>query len=178
MGFLWKVITLGVFTVAFMFNTQSSFAKITVGLVDFQKVLLSVDEGKSVRTKLEDFYKQKQNVLKKEEDKFKDLQQKFEKQKTVLNESARQGKEKELRDLYMTIQEQTMNYQKELQEMENTLKKPIIEKIKAISEQVSKTSNVDMSFESGSTPIIYAQEQKELTEEVVQAYNKKYPSKN
>jgi outer membrane protein len=172
-----KLVKFGILLSLMTSGFSAAYGKVVVGMVDFQKVLLSVEEGKAVRTKLEDFFKQKQNLLKKEEDKFKDLQQKFEKQKSVMNEAAKTAKDKELRELYISIQEQTMGYQKELQEMENNLKKPIIDKIKSVSEQVSKSSGVNLTFEAASTPLIYAEEQKELTEEVISAYNKKFPKK-
>lgn len=166
-----------IMAIALLTFSSASWGKVLVGMVDIQKVLLAIDEGKSIRSKLEDFYKQKQTVLKKEEEKFKDLQQKYEKQKSVLNDSARQGKEKELRDLYVSIQDQTMTYQRELQEMENTLKKPLIDKIRGIVETVSKKTEADMTFESGSAALVYAQQTKDITEEVISAYNQKYPSK-
>ncbi|MBF0297761.1 MAG: OmpH family outer membrane protein [Oligoflexia bacterium] len=168
-----------VLSLAISFSTLSyaEASKITVGLVDVQKVLLAIDEGKTIRKRLEEDFKKKQDLLKKDEGKFKELQDKFEKQRLVLNESAKLGKEKELRDLYVGIQEKTMKYQQELQELERDLKRPLIDKIKTVVESISKNSNVDMTFEIGTTPLVYAENKKDLTEEVISSYNKQYPVK-
>ncbi|MBF0312987.1 MAG: OmpH family outer membrane protein [Oligoflexia bacterium] len=174
-----KVLMMALFVVCVNLGIRSADAeaKIVVGLVDMQKVLLSIDEGKGVRKQLEDDLKKKQDSLKKDENKFKDLQDKFEKQRSVLNESKRTEKEKELRDLYVELQEKTMKFQQDLQDLERTLKKPLIDKIKSVVETVSKTSSVDLTFEVGTTPLVYAETKKDITEDVISAYNKQYPSK-
>jgi outer membrane protein len=166
-----------VFAMCLALVSPYSFAKVLVGTVDIQKVLLSIEEGKSLRNKLEDNFKQKQDMLKKEEDKFKDLQQKLEKQKAVLNESSRATKEKELRELYVSIQEKSMSFQKDLQEMEANFKRPVIEKIKIVVDEVSKKSGVDMTFDVGASPLVYVESEKDLTEDVIGLYNQKYPLK-
>ncbi|MBF0362298.1 MAG: OmpH family outer membrane protein [Oligoflexia bacterium] len=177
------ILTNVIFTLSLTFlatSSSSSYAdssKITVGLVDVQKVLLAIDEGKNIRKKLEDDFKKKQDQLKKDENKFKEMQEKFEKQRLVLNEKSKLDKEKELRDLYVSIQEKTMKYQQELQELERELKRPLIDKIKTIVETISKSSNVDMTFEIGTTPLVYAENKKDLTEDVISSYNKQYPIK-
>ena len=70
-----------------------------------------------------------------------------------------------------------MEYQKEITEMENKAKGPILEKVKGIVDEVSKKADVDVTFEASTAPVIYAKEEKDLTQEVIDAYNKKYPKK-
>lgn len=174
-----NIIFLGVSLLALSNTILPSIAeaKISIGLVDMQKVLLTVDESKGVRKQLEDDLKKKQDSLKKDENKFKDLQEKFEKQRLVMNESAKVEKEKELRDLYVTLQEKTMKFQQDLQDLERNLKRPIIDKIRGVVEGVSKTASVDVTFETGTTPLVYAENKKDITEDVISAYNKQFPSK-
>lgn len=161
----------------YLLPISAANAKTVVGLVDMQKVLLSIDEGKSVRKQLEDDLKKKQDLLKKDENKFKDEQEKFDKQRLVMNEKAKVEKEQKLRELYVSIQEKTMKYQQELQEMERNLKKPLIDKIKTVVENISKSNGIDLTFEVGTTPLVYAENKKDITDEVISAYNKQNPSK-
>jgi len=147
---------------------------LVLGKVDVQKVLVLVDQGKKVRDQLKKEFDTKQNEIKKEEDKIRKLQQDFEKQSAVMNDKAKGKKQKEIQDQIMGLQQKSMDYQKTIQDMENNLKRPILENIKKIVEEVSKDSNVDVTFEVSTAPVIYAKEEKDLTDEVIKKYNKKY----
>jgi len=147
---------------------------LVLGKVDVQKVLISVDQGKKVRDQLKKEFDSKQNEIRKEEDKIRKLQQDFEKQSAVMNDKAKGKKQKEIQDQIMGLQQKSMDYQKTIQDMENNLKRPILENIKKIVEEVSKDSNVDVTFEVSTAPVIYAKEEKDLTDEVIKKYNKKY----
>ena len=72
------------------------------------------------------------------------------------------------------LQKKTMGYQKEIQKQEAQLKKPILEKLKPIIDQVSASSGVSMTFEVSSSPIVYAKNQVDITEDVIKAYYKKH----
>ncbi len=154
-----------------------AYAKVLVGKVDVQKVLLNVNDGIEVRSKLKKVFDSKQELLKKEEEKIRKAQQDYEKQKSVLNDKAREAKERDIQGLIDGIQKQTMEYQKEITDMENKAKGPILEKVKAIVDEVSKKADVDVTFEASTAPVIYAKEEKDLTQDVIDAYNKKYPKK-
>jgi len=154
-----------------------AYAKVLVGKVDVQKVLLNVNDGLEVRSKLKKVFDSKQELLKKEEEKIRKAQQDYEKQKLVLKPQARENKEKEIQALIDGIQKQTMDYQKEITEMENKAKGPILEKVKSIVDEISKKNDVDITFEASTAPVIYAKEEKDLTQDVIDSYNKKYPKK-
>ena len=168
---------IGVLCLILSLGVVSDLGAVTVGLVDMQRVILAVDKGKELRGKLETFYKSKQVELKKEEDEFKKLQKDYEKQKLVLNESARLAKEKELRADLMQLQELSLKYQKELQGMEQKLKRPLIDEIRKVVEKISVKNNVDITFETGMAPVIYIKSKVDLTEKTVAAFNKANPVK-
>ncbi|EQC48946.1 outer membrane protein, OmpH-like protein [Bacteriovorax sp. BSW11_IV] len=153
--------------------TTPAFA-LLIGKVDVQNVLLSIEEGKRVREKLKKKFDEKQGIIKKEEDKIKKAQEDFQKQSLVMNDKAKQTKQMEIQKSIMKLQQETAGYQKEIQDMENEMKKPILDKLKVIIEEVSAKAGVDVTFESNTAPIIYAKSEKDLTEDVVKAYNKKH----
>jgi outer membrane protein len=153
------------------FSAQSA---VLVGLVDIQKVIVSIKEGKAVQKTLEKAFNDKKSILKKDEDKIKKAQEDYKKQSMVLAEAARMSKEREIQEQMMKLQGKTMEFQKEIQKMEQDLKKPILEKLRPIIDEVSKASSVAMTFELSAAPIIYAEAKKDLTEEVIKAYDKKH----
>ena len=108
---------------------------------------------------------------------IKKAQEEYQKQRTVLSEAAQRNKEKELQKMVFELQNKTMEYQKEINGLEQDLKKPLIGKIQEIVLEISKQSKVDLTFEMASAPILYAKKRLDLTTDVVNAYNKKYPEK-
>ena len=59
--------------------------------------------------------------------------------------------------------------------MEQKLKTPILERVKTIVDEVSKSADVELVYEAATAPILFAKTEKDLTNEVVSAYNKKFP---
>lgn len=155
----------------------SAFSDVTIGLIDIQKVISTIKEGQGVQKKLEKAFNDKKAVLQKDEEKIKKAQEDFKKQSMVLADNARANKEREMQEMYMSLQNKTMQYQKEIQEMEQTLKKPILDRLRPIIEEASKTANVDLTFELSAAPIIYAKTKKDISDDVIKAYDKKHPGK-
>ena len=161
--------------VASLLIASSAFAKVSVGKVDVQKVLVSVNQGQAVRDQLKKSFDEKQKVLKDEEDKIRKLQDDYQKKASVLNDKEKGKKEREIQDKIVAIQQKTAAFQKDIQDMEQKLKTPILEKVKAVVDEVAKSADVDLVYEAATAPILYAKEEKDLTDDVVKLYNKKFP---
>lgn len=147
---------------------------IVIGKVDVQKVLVEVNEGKKVRDQLKSEFEKKQKILRKEEERIKKMKKDLDKQAAILNDQARSKKEKELQEEIFKIQQKSMTFQREIQGKENKLKQPILDKIRKIVTTVSKQMKLDVTFESSTAPVIYAKEEKDITKDVIKAYNKKH----
>jgi outer membrane protein len=100
-------------TLVLGFST-SAFAKVAVGKVDVQKVLVSVNQGVAVRDQLKKAFEEKQKILKDEEDKIRKMQDDYQKKATVLNDKEKMKKEREIQEKIMTIQQKTSGFQKEI----------------------------------------------------------------
>ena len=163
-----------VLTIFSFFISPQAFAKFVVGKVDIQRILLSVSEGKKVRNKLKKKFEQKQKILKKEEGAIRKEQENFEKRKNLLSDKKKAEGGQKIQAKILKLQQKSVQYQKEMQGMENKLKKPILEKLKVVIDQVSKKSGVDITFEVSTAPVVYAKESKDLTNDVIKAYDKKH----
>mgnify|MGYP003951898591 CR=1 FL=1 len=151
-----------------------AFSNLLVGKVDIQKVLITVKEGKKVRAKLKGVFEKKKKILDVEQKKIQKLQEDFKKQSLVMNDKAKLDKERKLQQMIIRLQQKSLGFQKEIQQMENKMKKPILEKLRGIINTVSKKAGVDLTFESSTAPVVYAKKQQNLTNEVISLYNKKY----
>lgn len=151
----------------------SAFAEVKIGVVNIQKVITTIKQGKSVMQALEKSFKAKQKDLKSEEEGIKKLQQDYQKQSLVLSDKAKLKKETELRSKIQALQKKTMDYQKDIQKQEADLKKPILEKLKPIIDEVSKEMKVALTFEVTASPLVYAESKVDITDAVINAYDKK-----
>jgi outer membrane protein len=142
-----------------------------IAKVDVQKVLITVNDGKAVRATLKKKFDSKQVIIKKEEDKIRKMQKDFQKQSAIMSAKAKIKKEKEIQQKIIALQQKTMTFQKEIQDQENKLKKPILEKVRKVIEKISKDGGFDMVFEVTTSPI-YVKEVTDITSKVVKAFNK------
>ncbi len=149
----------------------SVMAQAKVGRIDIQKVLLTVKEGKKVRAQLKKEFDKKQAEIKKEEDKIKKAQAEYQKKSKVMNDKARLKKERSIQEMIITLQQKTQKYQQEIQSKEQTLKKPILERVRKIIDSVSKKGGYDLVFEVTASPV-FAKNVKDITGDVVKAYDK------
>jgi len=152
----------------------STFAETKIAVVNIQKVITSIKEGKSVMKQLEKAFKKKQKELKAEEGVIKKLQKDYQKQSLVLSDKAKLKKETEIRSKIQALQKKTMDYQKGIQNQEAQLKKPILEKLKPVIDSVSKSEKVAMTFEVTASPLVYAESKIDITDAVIKAYDKKH----
>ena len=153
-----------------MFLVSMPSYALLIGKVDIQSVLVTVKEGKKVRDQLKDEFDKKRQILDSDQEKIKKLQQDFSKQSLVMNDKAKVEKEKEIQQKSIALQQKSLGFQKEIQEMEGKMKAPILERIKAVVDQVSKKSGVDVTFEMSTAPVIYAKSEKDLTSEIIKEY--------
>lgn len=154
--------------------STSALSATKVGLVNIQKIIGEIKEGKAVNKTLEKSFKSKQKSIKKEEGSIRKLQEQLQKQSKVLSDSAKAKKFAEIQKMVGEARAKTQKFQKEIQKQEAQLKKPILEKLKKVIDKISKDEGVDMTFEITSSPIVYAANKVDLNDKVVKAYDKEH----
>lgn len=160
--------------ILFFFIWNNSFAMI-VGVVDFQKILLTVKQGVKIKAKLKKEFDKKQKLLKKEESKIRKMQEEIRKQSLVMKRTTRVKKEEKIQMSILALQRKSVGYTKEMEQLEQKLKKPIFDRARKIIDSVSKQTGVDMTFEKNTSALVYVKSSKDITDLVIKLYNKKYP---
>ncbi|MBT4792002.1 MAG: OmpH family outer membrane protein [Halobacteriovoraceae bacterium] len=155
----------------------SAMATIKVGLVNIQKIIVSIKEGKVINTTLEKSYNAKKKLIKAEEAKIMKMQEKFKKQDAVLSDTAKAKKGAEIAKKMEEVRRRVQQYQTEIRKQESELKKPLLDKLKPVIDEVSKAEKVALTFELSSSPVVYAESKIDLTDKVIKAYDKKYAKK-
>jgi outer membrane protein len=152
-----------------------TFSAFVVAKVDIQKVLRSVKQGKKVRSKLKKSFDSKKKILDKEQAAIRKLQESYSKKKSLMDDKGKMNEERKIQEKIIALQQKSLGFQKEIQKMEGKMTKPILERLKVVIQDVSKKSKVDITFEASTAPVVYAKQEKDITNAVISAYDKKHP---
>lgn len=156
-----------------MMMSFSSFA-VSVGKVNIQEILLSVNDAEKAKGELQQMAERLQKQLQEEEAKIQKMQEDYQKQHLVLSDAKKAEREREIQMAIMAIQERSQEFQRQMQQKEDELKEPILERIRVIVEEVSKAEEVDLTFEVSIAPVIYVKSGKNLTPRVIELYNQRH----
>lgn len=155
-------------------------ADVKLAIVDFQKALNSVEEGKVAKTRLEKEAKEKEKALEKKKaelDKLQDEYKAFQAQAALMKpEAAEQKRQKLETDLTEKSQAYVALYQstqKEFAEKEQKATADIINRLHELVNELGRKDGYAMVFEKNSG-LIYAAVSTDITEKLIQTYNAKY----
>jgi outer membrane protein len=164
---------------------QGASANFRLGIVDFQKALNNVEQGKNIKAKLKKEFDAKMKDVSKREADLNKLQKDIE----ALQKKAQSGllkpeeiqKGQKMEEKFRKEIEEYAKLRKEYgdamktKELEAT--KGILAKLHNISLDLGRTDGYTMILEKNESGLVYAAEATDLTEKLIQAYNKKFKGK-
>lgn len=169
----WAVWVVGGMSLALSVGSASASAEVRIGTVDMQKALQTVDAGKKAKAQLEKEFNKKKQELQTEEAAIRKMGEEFKKQSLALSEDARAKKQAELQERVMKFQEVTARSQQEIQQKEQDLTRPIITKLRALIEEMSKEKGYTVVLEKNENTVLFSLEKDDLTADIVKAFDKK-----
>ena len=143
-----------------------------IGYVDVQKAIQSTAAGKKAKDTLDGEYGKRKKDLDKKKADIEKMGQDLEKKKTVLSEEVMNKKQMELQEEMMKFQKTVAENQMEIQKKEKELVEPILNKMKTVIEKVAQEKGYSLVLEKQSQNILFAQKDADLTDAVIQAYEK------
>jgi outer membrane protein len=144
-----------------------------MAVVDMQKALQTVEAGKTAKAKLEKELESKKKEFQVEEANFKKLVEEFKKQQLVMSNEARMKKQQELQERQMKLQEMVQRYQMEIANKEQEFTRPLVNKLREIIAETAKKKNFTVILERNENTVLYHQEKDDITDEVIDQFNKK-----
>ncbi len=142
------------------------------GVVDLQKALQSVEEGKKAKSTLEKEFNEKKKQIQGEEEALKKVTEDFKKQSMVLSEDARGRKQNEIQERIMKYREMFSKAQFDIQARERELTEPIIGKLRKLVEEIGEKDSYTMIFEKSESSVIFHSKKDDLTDRVISTFNK------
>jgi outer membrane protein len=158
-----------------MFIAAPAFADFKVGYVDLQRALLDVHEGKAAKDKLKADLDKKKADFEAEQNKLRDDKNVLDKQAAMMSEEVRNQKFAELQKRLFDLTQKAEKLQADMAMAEQKELKKIFEKMDPIIAGFAQRDGLTMMFEKTDSGLVYAPASLDYTNELVRAYNDKYP---
>ncbi|HEY7514460.1 MAG TPA: OmpH family outer membrane protein [Vicinamibacteria bacterium] len=146
-----------------------------IGVVDLQRALNEVDEGKAAKALLKKDFDEKQKQLDGRKAEFDKLQADFEKQAVVMSDAAKKEKATDLDKRARELQGLFVQLQKDLSDREREATKGIFDRMATIVREIAQADGLAVVLERGAG-VVYATSSLDLTDEVIRKYNARHPA--
>ncbi|KPJ59339.1 MAG: hypothetical protein AMJ42_02080 [Deltaproteobacteria bacterium DG_8] len=167
----------GIFLILFMAEMAFATSEYKVAFVDLQKALNLCQAGQDAK---EDFAKRVEEAEEKlslQQEELKRLKEILEKQSTMLNEEAFKEKEKDYQTKLRDFKRLYEDSQNELKAQDNEVTKEILKELVEVVQEYGKEKEFTFIFERTESALLFADETKEVTEEIIKLYDQKYLQK-
>ncbi len=161
--------------ICFLF-AGSALAEVKVAVVDFQRALNEVNEAAGVRAKLEGMYGERKAAIEKMQKTLEAKKAEYEKQSSILSDSARKAKEEELMKASMEFQQTYSRAEGEMQQAYYAAMQDFIEKMKKISVAIGQERGYTVVLEATEGGVVYWSDSVDITNEMIKRYNAANPA--
>ena len=140
-----------------------------IGVVDFQSAIQQTKEGQAAQKKLDTAYQQKKTAIAAMETQLRQMHSDYEKQASILADSARKAKEQELLAAQSQYQQAYQQSEQEMQALYGQLMQNLLDKMKMICTQIGKEKGYTLIIEKGA--VVFSTDAIDLTSELVKRYD-------
>jgi outer membrane protein len=148
-----------------------------VGYVDFNKALNSVSDGKRIKDKLREEFREKQDKLGEIQDELGKLRDEIDKQRAELSSDKLKQKEERYRSKFFELQQMYASFRQEMESREDNLTKEVLDKLKGIVREIGAEEGYSLILETSQEVVVYAPPNSDLTDRVIATYDGKYQKK-
>jgi outer membrane protein len=155
-------------------SVQAAESPVTarIGIVDMQRAIQTVEEGRRAKAQLEKEFTSKKAQLQSEEAAIKKMGEEFKKQVALLSDDARMKKQQEIQERIVRHQEVVARSQQEIQQKEQQLIEPLVRRLRAVIGDLAKSKGISTVLEKNENTVLFYQDKDEITDEVISAFTK------
>lgn len=147
-------------------------AEMKIGFIDMKAVIAKSEAGSKAMEKLKVEFKDMKENLDAQKKSLDALKDELQKQSMMLSQEAKQDKEAQYKRKVRDFQDMGQNYQRKLQQEEQTLSKPIIEKLLEIIKDYGKKNGFTAIFDKQASGLLFHQESVDVTDPIISELNK------
>lgn len=146
-------------------------------VVDMQRVILNVSEGKLARSGLEKEIKAKEAQLREKKKGLDKMNKEWKAQAPLLSEAARFKKQQEFQEKFMSLRNEEMAFQQQIKSKEAKATQKIAVEVTKLVNKIAKNRSYEMVFETSSAGLVYLKDPYDLTKEVIEAFDNRKKTK-
>jgi outer membrane protein len=165
---LWKVLPMIALLAA-----SSAAQEIKIGYVDLQRALNESEAGQRAKEKFKKQVDRLQVDLQKQKEEIEGLKSQLEKKALVMKEEERRNLEKDYQRKLRDFERSYKDSQAELQQQDSELTASLLAELQRVIEDYGSRNGYTMILERSSSSVLYGAPQIDLTNEIIEAYNKK-----
>ncbi|MCB9229870.1 MAG: OmpH family outer membrane protein [Deltaproteobacteria bacterium] len=143
-----------------------------IGVINIQKIILTVEDGKKAREQLEKEIREKETDFLKQKEELDKLNKDWQSKSALLSEEARFKKQQEFQTKFLDLRNAEMEFQKEINQKQQKVTGEIAGKAAAFAKNLAEKKNLDVVFEANSAGLVWIAQPVDLTDEVIALYGK------
>jgi outer membrane protein len=154
-------------------TAASDDGPIKIGVVDIDQAISSTDEGKAAREEFARKQREAEAQIQPLLDRYKALEEEMKAKKFVLSDEALFQKQMDLVEMRNQIQSKAKELEGQMQVDQKRLEAPLIAKLGEIIENLGKGQGYTIILRRGTPGLLYTREALDVTDLVIEQYNKK-----
>jgi len=155
------------------FCAAASAEELKIAVVDLDQAINATDQGKKAREELSRKQREAESQLKPMIDKGKALSDELQSKRFVLSEEALYQKQLDLIELENQVKTKQAELQGQFKVDYERLVGPLRSKLLEIVQDIGKTGGYSLILERGANGLVYSKEALDITDQVIQKFNKK-----
>lgn len=156
-----------------VWGTAATDEPIKVGVVDLEQALVSTEEGKKAGEEVQRKQREAEAQVQPLVEKYKALEEEIKSKKFVLSEEALYQKQLDLVSMRNEVEAKLKQLDNDLKVDAERIRGPLVKKMVDIVREVGKEQGYTMIFARGAGGMIYNREGIDMTDLVVEKFNKK-----
>ncbi|MEA3280690.1 MAG: OmpH family outer membrane protein, partial [Thermodesulfobacteriota bacterium] len=148
-----------------------------IGVVDFQRILEASSAGKAAKVEIDKQGKKMESALKKKGTAIEEMQKKLERDALVMSKEMRDEKQRAVRIKINDIKNLQQKYISDFKQIEARLVTRIKKDIFELVKEMGKKEGYLLVVEKREAGVLYMPKTIDLTDRLIQQYNKKYAKK-
>lgn len=164
--------------VLFAGGCASSGAKLEskVGVINAQRLLNETNAGKRAKDILASFSKNRQALMESEERDLRRMEEDFARQASILSPTAKREREEQFRRRMQEYQQKAAELNREVQEKQKDVLEGFRDKVESVVAKVAKGLGVQVVIDkSKGGATIYHEDGLDISNQVIEAFNREYP---
>ena len=169
-----RTFAMGALAALLVWGTAASEEQaIKIGVVDLEQAISSTEEGKAAREEFARKQREAESKVQPMVDRYRALEEELKAKKFVLSDDALYQKQLDLAEMRNEIQSKMREVEGQLQVDQKRLEGPLVQKLEGIIEEFGKSQGFTLIIRRGAPGVLYTREALDVTELVIERYNKK-----